>query len=99
MATKNGVKTAAAITKSTVEVAKLASQHPEETKAAVDYTAQLLKNMQGITASNARNSQTVSRSNATGQYNAQALARQYRRDHPNTKLSDRDIARNMGYGL
>ena len=98
-ATKNGVKTAAAITKSTVEVAKLASQHPEETKAAVDYTKQLLQNMQGISAANARNSQAVSRSNATEQYNARALARQYRRDHPNTKLSDREIARNMGYGI
>ena len=31
--------------------------------------------------------------------NAQALARQYRRDHPSTKLSDREIARNMGYSL
>lgn len=98
-ATKNGVKTAASITKSTIEVAKLASQHPQETKAAVDYTKQLLQNMQGISAANARNGQAVSKSNATEQYNAQTLARQYRRDHPNTKLSNREIVRNMGYGL
>lgn len=97
--TKTAVKTAASITKSTVEVAKIASQHPQETKAAMDYTAQLLKNLQGISSANAINSQVVGRSNATEQYNAQALTRQYRREHPNTKLSTSQIMQNFGYGM
>ena len=97
--TKTAVKTAASITKSTIEVAKIASQHPQETKVAMDYTAQMLRNLQGMSVANARNSQAVARSNATEQYNAQALARQYRQEHPNTKLSTSQIVRNMGYGM
>ena len=96
-ATANGTKTAESIAKSSANVAKFASQHPKETKAAVDYTAQLLRNLGELSAANASQSRSVSSSNSVENYNRQASIRMYKQQHPGTKLSDKEIARNLGY--
>ena len=96
-ATGEAIKTAGHIAKSSVEITKLAAQHPQETRAAMDYTTQLLKNLGDLSATNSRNSRTVSSSNASSNYTKKQAVKEYKRQHPNTKLSDSEIASNFGF--
>lgn len=95
--TKNTISTVNNMAKSTAKVTRLTLDHPQETKAAMDYTAQLLKNLGELSAANSRNSATVSRSSASDTYTRNQAVREYRRQHPGTKLTDSQIASNYGF--
>lgn len=95
-ATKEAIKTAGHIAKSSVEITKLAVQHPQETKAAMDYTTQLLKNVGSLGTMNSKNSKTVSKSNSVSNYTKGLAVKEYKHQHPGTKLSDSEIASTLG---
>lgn len=95
--TNTAVKLTLSMAKSSVDAAKMAMNNPEKSKAAIDYTTQLIKNLGELSAVNSRNSATVSRSNTTDTYTRNQAIREYKRQHPNTKLTDSQIASNYGF--
>lgn len=92
------VRSTQAVAKAASNVPKLTLDAPSVSKGK-NYTTTLLKNVQGISAANARNGRIVSQKSAGKDYVYKLLVQQYRRMYPGTELSDKEIARNMGYSL